>query len=245
MECHCVSQQSIFWLISFDPDRNRWAFFSFLWPCHVACRILVPRPGTEHGPLHWEQGVLTTGPPGQSWDERSRTSGLGVGTEVQRGQANYSKLHSSEVVDLKLKYWPLDTEYHTILVKTWCFSPLWTCQISSSLFKIWKDFELWHAEPDFFFFLLLNPLRMNNPTCWKTSDGWRHLLHPCLYYQIFIRNLGTHVYVHRISLLHSEALFTDKMDFLGTQFDYWQIQLQNFGHVGYNWVFPSLILLRY
>ena len=119
----------------------------------MACRILVPRPGTEPGPLPWEWGVLTTGPPGQSRDECSPTSGLVIGTEVQRGDVSYSKLHSSEVVDLKLKYWPLDTTYHMILVKTWCFSPLWTGQIPSSLFKIWKDFELWHAEPDFFFFL--------------------------------------------------------------------------------------------
>ena len=84
----------------------------------MACRILVPRPGTEPGPLPWERGVLTTGPPEQSRDERSPTSGLVIGTEVQRGDVNYSKLHSSEVVDLKLKYWPLDTTDHMTLVKT-------------------------------------------------------------------------------------------------------------------------------
>lgn len=37
--------------------------------------------------------------------------------------------------------------------------------------------------------------------------------------------LGACVYVHRIFLLHSEILFTDKMGFLNTQFDYRQIQL--------------------
>ena len=29
---------------------------------------LVPPPGTEPGPLHWEHGVLPTGPPGKSLD---------------------------------------------------------------------------------------------------------------------------------------------------------------------------------
>ena len=162
MECRCVSHSVVSnWppLTLTVTDEHS---FSFLWPCHVACRILVPRPGTEPGPLPWERGVLTTGPPEQSRDERSPTSGLVIGTEVQRGDVNYSKLHSSEVVDLKLKYWPLDTTDHMTLVKTWCFSPLWTCQISSSLFKIWKDFWVvacW-AGFFFFFFLLLNPLRM-------------------------------------------------------------------------------------
>ena len=40
----------------------------------VACELsvaactwdLVPRPGIEPGPLHWERGVLTTVPPGKS-----------------------------------------------------------------------------------------------------------------------------------------------------------------------------------
>ena len=38
----------------------------------VACELsggkcdLVPWPGIEPGPLHWEGGVLTTGPPGKS-----------------------------------------------------------------------------------------------------------------------------------------------------------------------------------
>ena len=36
------------------------------WPRHMACRILVPRPGIEPGPRHWKLGVLTTGPPGNS-----------------------------------------------------------------------------------------------------------------------------------------------------------------------------------
>ena len=31
---------------------------------HEACGILVPRPGIELSPPPWEQGVLTTGPPG-------------------------------------------------------------------------------------------------------------------------------------------------------------------------------------
>ena len=31
-----------------------------------ACRILVPQPGIEPGPLQWKHGFLTTGPPGKS-----------------------------------------------------------------------------------------------------------------------------------------------------------------------------------
>ena len=32
----------------------------------AACRVLVPGPGIEPCSLHWEPGVLTTGPPGKS-----------------------------------------------------------------------------------------------------------------------------------------------------------------------------------
>ena len=52
--------------------------FIYVWPCHTACRILVPRPGTEPVPPaveaqslnHWTtrevpSRVLTTGPPGK------------------------------------------------------------------------------------------------------------------------------------------------------------------------------------
>ena len=40
--------------------------FFFFWPHPAACRILVPRPGTEPVPLQWKHGVLTTGLPGNS-----------------------------------------------------------------------------------------------------------------------------------------------------------------------------------
>ena len=32
----------------------------------VACGIYFPDQGSNPGPLHWEHGVLATGPPGQS-----------------------------------------------------------------------------------------------------------------------------------------------------------------------------------
>ena len=38
----------------------------FCWPYLAACRILVPQPGMEPLPLHWECRFLTTGPPGKS-----------------------------------------------------------------------------------------------------------------------------------------------------------------------------------
>ena len=58
------------WLISFI------FFYLFIWLCWVlvvACELLVhsmwnlvPWPGIEPRPLHWEHGVLATGPPGKS-----------------------------------------------------------------------------------------------------------------------------------------------------------------------------------
>ena len=36
--------------------------FFFFWPCHAACRILVPWLGTESWPQQWKWGVLSTGP---------------------------------------------------------------------------------------------------------------------------------------------------------------------------------------
>lgn len=106
---------------------------------------------------------------------------------------NYSKLQSLEEVDLKLKYWLLDTKYHTSLTKTQCFSPSWTCQMSSSFFKIWKT-RLWHAEPDFSC-VFFPPKSPENDfiilLVGRSLIGWRHLLHPRPRYQIFIRNLGT------------------------------------------------------
>ena len=38
----------------------------FFWPCPEACVILVPWPGLNPHPCQWKQGVLTTGPPGNS-----------------------------------------------------------------------------------------------------------------------------------------------------------------------------------
>ena len=41
-------------------------FFSSIWPCHAACGILVPPPGSQPHPLLWKCSVLTTGLPGKS-----------------------------------------------------------------------------------------------------------------------------------------------------------------------------------
>ena len=40
--------------------------YIYLWLLHVACGILVPRPGIEPRPLAVRSGVLTTGLPGNS-----------------------------------------------------------------------------------------------------------------------------------------------------------------------------------
>ena len=41
-------------------------FFSFFWPCHAACGILVPWAGIKLGVWQWMHLVLTTGPRGNS-----------------------------------------------------------------------------------------------------------------------------------------------------------------------------------
>ena len=41
-------------------------FFFFFLSCPTACGILVPLPGMESWPLHWEHRVATTGPLGKS-----------------------------------------------------------------------------------------------------------------------------------------------------------------------------------
>ena len=47
-------------------SENKNSFVFCFWPRCAACRILVPRPGTEPGPRQWKRQVLTTGPPGNS-----------------------------------------------------------------------------------------------------------------------------------------------------------------------------------
>ena len=42
------------------------SFFFFFGP--AACGILVPDQGSKFSPLQWELGILTTGPPGKSWN---------------------------------------------------------------------------------------------------------------------------------------------------------------------------------
>ena len=44
-------------------------FIYFLWLCQVpvaARGIRFPEQGLDLGPLHWEHGILATGPPGKS-----------------------------------------------------------------------------------------------------------------------------------------------------------------------------------
>ena len=42
--------------------------FSFFWPYHVACKILVPDHVLNPCPQQWTHRILTTGPPGNSQD---------------------------------------------------------------------------------------------------------------------------------------------------------------------------------
>ena len=58
---HCFPNPDPFAINSFS-SRDRFVFvFVFFWPCHTACKILVPQPGIEPGsmavkapcPNHW------------------------------------------------------------------------------------------------------------------------------------------------------------------------------------------------
>ena len=43
--------------IAFSYDKLHFILPSFFWLCHMACRILVPRPGIEFMPLQWKSGL--------------------------------------------------------------------------------------------------------------------------------------------------------------------------------------------
>ena len=46
-----------------DSVTHMYTFFFFFWPCHAACRFLVPWPGIEATHPAWgPQRILTTGP---------------------------------------------------------------------------------------------------------------------------------------------------------------------------------------
>ena len=42
--------------------------YIYIWLICIACRILVPQPGSNLCLLHWEHRVLTAGPPWKSLD---------------------------------------------------------------------------------------------------------------------------------------------------------------------------------
>ena len=48
----------------------------FIWPCHVACGIIVPQQGLNPYPLQWKHRVLTTGQPGKSLNLYFQTRAL-------------------------------------------------------------------------------------------------------------------------------------------------------------------------
>ena len=74
---------------------------------HCSMWDLVPQPGIEPVPLHWEHGVLTTGPPGKSLKNiltvpqriENRVSGflgsLMLGSVVKNLPANAGDMSSS------------------------------------------------------------------------------------------------------------------------------------------------------
>ena len=49
-----------------QADLNRFVFFFSFWLPRAACKILVLDQGSNMFSLHWEHGVLTTGPSGKS-----------------------------------------------------------------------------------------------------------------------------------------------------------------------------------
>ena len=58
--CKGRSELEILLIIFFD------SFMWLSWVLVVTCGIQFPHQGSNLGPLHWECGVLATGPPGKS-----------------------------------------------------------------------------------------------------------------------------------------------------------------------------------
>ena len=57
------------WFVSSTTPREtaRSHLYLFIYLA-TACEILVPQPEIKPMPLQWKHGVLTTGPPGKSWE---------------------------------------------------------------------------------------------------------------------------------------------------------------------------------
>ena len=54
------------WSVSFSLWQLLLLFFFFFWQCHVAYGTVFAEQGSNPSSLHWEHGVLSTGPPGKS-----------------------------------------------------------------------------------------------------------------------------------------------------------------------------------
>ena len=94
IEMRCYSRFTC-WHVGFSPGSVsffvcRFVFNIYLAVLGLSCSLqtvsysmwdLVPEQGSDPGPLHWEHGVLTTGPPGKSpsvpWPD-SIQWGLGI-----------------------------------------------------------------------------------------------------------------------------------------------------------------------
>ena len=63
--------------LGWDLCSSSWHTGSVAAACEllvVACGIWFPDQGLNLGHLHWEQAVLTTGPPGKSPEKQSKTT---------------------------------------------------------------------------------------------------------------------------------------------------------------------------
>ena len=54
--------------------KNIYLFIWLSWVLVAACGIYFPDEGSNPGPLHWEHGVLTAGPPRKSQESIYSTS---------------------------------------------------------------------------------------------------------------------------------------------------------------------------
>lgn len=68
-------------------------FSFFFWPRCTACRVLVPGPGANPSHVHWQLGVLTSGPPAKALQLHFRDEDIEAWTV-----SSLPRSHSSYVV---------------------------------------------------------------------------------------------------------------------------------------------------
>ena len=78
--CFCYLSWVLFVCLFSSPFFFFLFSFFFLWPCSMACGLLVPQPGIRPWPPEWEHRVYDAGLPENSWAQ-----GILIGMHSPRG----------------------------------------------------------------------------------------------------------------------------------------------------------------